>query len=264
MEGRQKKGKQQQQQQQQQQKPGQREKPQTGVRISCGKYAQHTAFPDWPWSYTLFTFPSLIGWRYKPYLTVAGPNRLWGLLRNKNKGYKKRNLKWGGATPKGWATLRSWECVVCAVFVCLVTQLCSTLCDPRLYSLPGSSVLGDSPGKNAGVHCHVLFQGIFPTQGLSPGLPHCRQILNHLSHQGSPLFTACVINTTCLSCNKSVLILCYHETRIEEKTDLTKQKSSTPNWQDCRINWSLLPTFLGFENVFSPLNNMDRTAFVLE
>ena len=47
MEGRQKKGKQQQQQQQQQQKPGQREKPQTGVRISCGKYAQHTAFPDW-------------------------------------------------------------------------------------------------------------------------------------------------------------------------------------------------------------------------
>ena len=48
MEGRQKKGKQQQQQQQQQQKPGQREKPQTGVRISCGKYAQHTAFPDWP------------------------------------------------------------------------------------------------------------------------------------------------------------------------------------------------------------------------
>ena len=107
-------------------------------------------------------------------------------------------------------------------------------------------------------------QEIFPTQGLSPGLPHCRQILNHLSHQGSPLFAACLINTTCLSCNKSVLILCYHETRIEEKIDLTKQKSSTPNWQDCRIAWSLLPTFLGFENILSPLNNMDRTAFVLE
>ena len=29
-------------------------------------------------------------------------------------------------------------------------------------------------------------QGIFPTQGSNPNLPHCRQILSHLSHQGSP------------------------------------------------------------------------------
>ena len=34
--------------------------------------------------------------------------------------------------------------------------------------------------------CHFLLQGIFPTQGLNPGLPHCRQTLYHLSHQGSP------------------------------------------------------------------------------
>ena len=32
-------------------------------------------------------------------------------------------------------------------------------------SPPGSSVLGDSPGKNTGVGCHALLQGIFPTQG---------------------------------------------------------------------------------------------------
>ena len=31
-----------------------------------------------------------------------------------------------------------------------------------------------------------LLQGIFPTQGLNPGLPHCRQILYQLSHKGSP------------------------------------------------------------------------------
>jgi len=43
------------------------------------------------------------------------------------------------------------------------------------------SVHGDSPGKNTGVGCHALFQGIFPTQGSNPGLPHCRQILYHLS-----------------------------------------------------------------------------------
>ena len=37
-----------------------------------------------------------------------------------------------------------------------------------------------------GVDCHFLLQGIFPTQGLNPGLSHCRQTLYHLSHQGSP------------------------------------------------------------------------------
>ena len=43
----------------------------------------------------------------------------------------------------------------------------------------------DSLGQNTGVGCHSLLQGIFPTQGLTPDLPHCRQILYHLSHQGS-------------------------------------------------------------------------------
>ena len=41
-------------------------------------------------------------------------------------------------------------------------------------------VCGDSPGKNTGVGCHAL-QGIFPTQGLNPGLQHYRWILHGLS-----------------------------------------------------------------------------------
>ena len=44
----------------------------------------------------------------------------------------------------------------------------------------------NSPGKNTGVGIHSLLQGIFLTQGSNTGLPHCRQILYHLSHQGSP------------------------------------------------------------------------------
>jgi len=48
-------------------------------------------------------------------------------------------------------------------------------------SLPGSSVHGDSPGKNAGVDCNALLQ-IFPTQGSNLGLLHCRQILHCVSH----------------------------------------------------------------------------------
>ena len=44
----------------------------------------------------------------------------------------------------------------------------------------------DFQGKSTRVGCHFLLQGIFPTQGLNPGLSHCRQTLYHLSHQGSP------------------------------------------------------------------------------
>ena len=36
--------------------------------------------------------------------------------------------------------------------------------------------------------CHALLQGIFPTQASSSGLPHCRQIRYHLSHQGTSTF----------------------------------------------------------------------------
>ena len=42
------------------------------------------------------------------------------------------------------------------------------------------------PGKSTGVGYHFLLQGIFVTQGLNLGLLPCRQMLYHLSHQGSP------------------------------------------------------------------------------
>ena len=44
----------------------------------------------------------------------------------------------------------------------------------------------NSPGQNAGVGSLSLLQGIFPTQGSNPDLPHCSQILYQLSHKGSP------------------------------------------------------------------------------
>ena len=43
----------------------------------------------------------------------------------------------------------------------------------------------DFPGKNTGVGCHFLFQGIFfLTQGSNLGVLHCRKTLYYLSHQG--------------------------------------------------------------------------------
>ena len=46
----------------------------------------------------------------------------------------------------------------------------------------------NSPGQNTGVGRLSLLQGIIPTQGLNPDLPHCRWILYQLSHKGSPIF----------------------------------------------------------------------------
>ena len=70
----------------------------------------------------------------------------------------------------------------CPVFCCAVCvfipQSSPTLLDPWDCIPPGSSVHGmGSPSKNTGVGCPFVLQGIFLTQGLSPGLPHCRETL---------------------------------------------------------------------------------------
>ena len=44
----------------------------------------------------------------------------------------------------------------------------------------------NSAGQKTGLGSLSFLQEIFPTQGSSSGLPHCRQILHQLSHQGSP------------------------------------------------------------------------------
>ena len=49
-------------------------------------------------------------------------------------------------------------------------QSCLTLSCPLDCSLPGSSVPWGSPGKNTGVGCHALLQGIFLTKGSNPCL----------------------------------------------------------------------------------------------
>ena len=57
----------------------------------------------------------------------------------------------------------------------------------RPYGLQPTRLLHpwDFPGNSTGVDCHCLLQRIILTQGLNPGLPHCRQTFYHLSHQGS-------------------------------------------------------------------------------
>ena len=67
------------------------------------------------------------------------------------------------------------------------THLCLTLCDPVDCNPPTRLLCPwNFPGKNTGVDCHFLPQGIFPTQGSNPHLLHCKRILYQLSYQENP------------------------------------------------------------------------------
>ena len=76
------------------------------------------------------------------------------------------------------ATLMDLEIIILSEVSEGCSVLSGSLRPHGLYS-PWSS-----PGQNTGVGSHTLLQGIFPTQGLNPGLPHCRWILYQLSHKG--------------------------------------------------------------------------------
>ena len=87
--------------------------------------------------------------------------------------------------------------------------------------------LWDSPGKNTRVGCHFLLQGLFPTQGSNPGLPHCRQTLYCLSHQGSHILRRGSKNT-------------------QNKTDFNDPDNHDgvithlePDILECEVNWAL-------------------------
>ena len=87
---------------------------------------------------------------------------------------------WGSLGQKGDPNSHIFRC---SDAECMWKWSCSVVSDSLrphgLYS-PWSS-----PGRDTGVGSRSLLQGVFPTQGSNPGPPHCRQMLYHLSHQGS-------------------------------------------------------------------------------
>ena len=97
-----------------------------------------------------------------------------------------------------------WNFFNVCVFCCSVLSdsLRSHGCSP-----PGSSVHGDSPGKNSGVSCHALLQGIFPTQGSNLGLSHCRRILYPLNHHVLPSYLIKMMKVTMFSSNIFIVLL---------------------------------------------------------
>ena len=77
----------------------------------------------------------------------------------------------------------------------ITRDMCTAVCVGSVVSnsswphgLARQTPLSMNPsGKNIGVGCHAFLQEIFQTQGLNPGLPHCRQILYCVSYPGSPV-----------------------------------------------------------------------------
>ena len=77
------------------------------------------------------------------------------------------------------------------VYACACACVCVSLNRVQLFATPWTVPARllcpwNSPSKNTAVGSQYLLQGIFPTQGLNPGLPHFRQILYHLNQQQSP------------------------------------------------------------------------------
>ena len=72
--------------------------------------------------------------------------------------------------------------------LCVSYSVVSDSLEPHGLLLARLLCSREFPGKNTGVGCYFLLQGIFQTQELNPGLPYCRQTLYCLSHQESPDF----------------------------------------------------------------------------
>ena len=124
--------------------------------------------------------------------------------------------------------------------------------DPMNYSLPGSSVHGILQTGS-----HFLLQGIFPTQGLNPGLPHCSQILYHLSQQGSPKVgvTQCISLFLKLTHNPLNLVASqswfrenefkdYYAKTLTTKCFLTHKSSFDPINRGYKLPTIIIPTTL--------------------
>ena len=168
----------------------------------------HSSIPAWriPWTQELgglqsmgsqrvrhdwvtFTFPSgshglllrdclCASLAIRPFSSLLTPHspELWGMQRWGTPASHAPAPTIFPANPSPWGIF-PWRDFISNECCSVVS---SSLRPHVLYSPQNSS------GQNTGVGSISLLQGIFPTQGSNPGLPHCRRILYQLSYQGSP------------------------------------------------------------------------------
>ena len=105
----------------------------------------------------------------------------------------------------------------------------------------------NSPGQNTGVGSLCLLQGIFPTQGSNPGLPHCRRILYQVSHKGSLLSSKGQIETVTNKGSEAM----QKQWRSVRKNSAVIERSSSSSSRDTR------------NNLIVPLRSSTRTEALL-
>ena len=109
----------------------------------------------------------------------------------------------------------------------------------------------NSAGQNTAVGSLSFLQGIFPTQGWNPGLPHCRWILYQPSHQGSPW--RCVSRTTCSSVIALHGPFCGEVSPQLPETIIIVRILPVALWKDSGVSFS-------FSSVFPPPKMIDWTT----
>ena len=96
----------------------------------------------------------------------------WVAMPSSRGSFQPRDRTWVSCLVSRFLTTSATCCCCC----CQVASVVSHSVRPHRQQLT-RLYPWDSPGKNTGVGCPFLLQGIFPTQGSNPGLPHCRQML---------------------------------------------------------------------------------------
>ena len=126
-------------------------------------------------------------------------------------------------------------------------------------------------GKNTGVGCYSLLQGIFLTQGSSLCLLHCRQILYHLSHQGSHTIVTYVhifLGTIIPDCNffkdkVSLWYIFWHSFVSRNMQHLASTENMLMEWVNGLMNkWCNRSWFLFWRVVFVKNNHYKKLSFI--
>ena len=124
----------------------------------------------------------------------------WPVLQRDITNLSSHWQQWESSFPWHWVSLNAsvlrWMLQFCQIDFCFFFFFKDSSCfdlhflnESESHSIVSDSLQPhglyspwNSPGQDTGVGSHFLLQGIFPTQGSNPGLPHCRQILYQLTH----------------------------------------------------------------------------------
>ena len=117
----------------------------------------------------------------------------------------------------------NWPSSHCSsVRVCSVASVVPDSVWPYGLQAPKLICPWDSPGKNRGVGCHFLLQGIFPTQGSNPGLLYCRQILYRWATGEALQFCREIKNIDSWNISVFIFFSCLHCCRASLVAQLVK------------------------------------------